>query len=97
MDTKILTLRMYFQQAFHTRMMRDERGEISKRRPIADLAVGLEAATKYRGKHPGFNRVGSLKKVSRALRIEAGLRPFKFDVMGKRERKVMRRMQQRGL
>jgi hypothetical protein len=52
----------------------------SKHRPFADADTGPDAATKYGLRHPR-----GLRQLQRRLRIEAGKRPLKFDVPGKRE------------
>jgi hypothetical protein len=61
----------------------------SKRHPVEDSATGPEAAAKYRQRHPPGAM--KLRQAMRAARIEAGDRPLKFDVPGKRERKVAAR------
>ena len=58
---------------------------ISKRRPVGDDMTGFEAAARYQTKHP---RMG-LQQIKRYHAILAGKRPFKFDVAGKREMKVL--------
>lgn len=58
-----------------------------KRRPSQIWEVGPEAAMKYRARKRMSRGCGStLKKTARALRIEAGVRPLKYEVLGKRER-----------
>lgn len=58
----------------------------SKRHPTADAATGPDAAADYRVRHIRGN--SSLRKMMRLKRIEAGKRPLKYDVPGKRERKI---------
>ena len=56
--------------------------DVSKHRPFGELETGPEASAKYALRHPR-----GLSQLQRRLRIEAGLRPLKFDVPGKRERR----------
>ena len=51
----------------------------------AEAETGIEAAAKYRLRHP---RMG-INQLRRYHAIEVGLRPLRYDVLGKRERKVM--------
>ena len=57
-----------------------------KRRPFADEDTGPGAAGEYRLKHPR-----GIRQLCRMQRIAAGLRPLKYEVLGKRERAVARK------
>lgn len=82
-------LRMVLAQAYQMRLAAEAaRAKPSKRTPLGDAETGPAAAAKYRARHPH----GGLRQFQRAARIEAGLRPLKFDVPGKRERAVARKL-----
>ncbi|MBV8661480.1 MAG: hypothetical protein JO107_00125 [Hyphomicrobiales bacterium] len=93
----VASLRRFLQDAFAAKQAAAARGErISKRRPLGIADTGLEAASKYRFRHPGSaSKASSLRKLDRANRIERGDRPLKFDVPGKRERKVAAQLRAR--
>lgn len=58
-----------------------------KRRPSHVDETGIEAAAKYLARKRLHRGSGStLRKVQRSMRIEAGLRPLTYEVLGKRER-----------
>lgn len=79
-------------QAFSARMASQEgRVKPSKRKPVGDDRTGPGMAAEYRLKHNGEGLI----QLSRYLRIGAGLRPFKFDVPGKRERTIARKIEAR--
>lgn len=86
----------FFQQAFFAQQQSAPLKVSRKRRPYLDPATGAEAAMKYLGRKR-LNRGSSstLRKVQRAMRIEAGLRPLTFDVPGKRERAEARKAKKR--
>jgi hypothetical protein len=54
----------------------------SKHRPIGESDTGAEASAKYALRHPR-----GLRQLQRRFRIANGLRPLKFDVPGKREKR----------
>jgi len=58
-----------------------------KHRALLAFETGPAAAATYRLKHPR-----GLRQLQRYLRIEAGLRPLKFEVLGKRERKAAHKL-----
>ena len=86
-------LRRALAEAFSQRQANEAaRTKPSKRKPLGVAETGPDAAAKYRLRHP--LAAGKLRQAMRAARIEAGLRPLKFDVPGKRERKLMSKLAQ---
>lgn len=60
------------------------------KRYMVDVNTGPDAATEYRLRHPPRAN-GGLRQFMRADRIENGLRPLKYRVESKAERKTRER------
>jgi hypothetical protein len=74
----------FVQRAFFNAQNFSAPAKASKHRAAADEDTGPAASGKYRLKHPR-----GLQQGMRAARIAAGQRPLKYDVPGKRERKIL--------
>ena len=80
-------LRAVLAQAFARKMASQPETFSAKRRPSLDPRKGPEAADEWATKHIYPN--SSIRKRMRAGRIARGARPFKCEVLGKRERKAL--------
>lgn len=68
----------------------------SKYRPLGVADTGHLAATTYISRrNVSASSPSSLRKLQRAMRISEGLRPQQYEVLGKRERKVLAKIERR--